>query len=101
MTDESPYVIVNTEALPGEDRFLADYDPDWLPPGVTLADTGGWCGMARWTDDPDEAMRFPTGRAAAEVWRMQSTIAPLRPDGFPNRPLTAFTVQIVRLEVLA
>ena len=42
----------------------------------------------------DEALRFEDHRAAFEYWRRQSTVRPLRADGRPNRPLTAFTVEI-------
>jgi hypothetical protein len=41
------------------------------------------------------ALRFPTGAAALECWRRQSPTHPFRPDGEPNRPLTAFSVEIV------
>lgn len=46
------------------------------------------------TDDPAEAMPFDTARAAMEFYRTSSKVRPLRPDRRPNRPLTAFTVEI-------
>jgi hypothetical protein len=45
-----------------------------------------------------EARRFPDVRAALTYWKRQSTVQPLRTDGQPNRPLTAFTVDVLRLE---
>lgn len=51
-------------------------------------------GEADWTADPAEAMAFITHARAFAAWKTQSTIRPLRPDGKPNRPLTAFTVTI-------
>lgn len=41
------------------------------------------------TDDPKLAMHFPTFAAALDLWMMQSG---LRPDGEPNRPLSAWNV---------
>lgn len=41
-----------------------------------------------------EAKRFKTNADAMEFWKTQSERRPLRPDGEPNRPLTAFTVLI-------
>ncbi len=39
------------------------------------------------------AKRFATAAAAAEYWRRDSGV--LRDDGKPDRPLTAWTVEIV------
>jgi hypothetical protein len=47
-----------------------------------------------WTHDVSKAMRFPSFEAATECWRRQSTVTPLRTDGQPNRPLTAYNVII-------
>jgi hypothetical protein len=44
-----------------------------------------------------EARHFPDPTEALELWRAQSTVRPIRHDGKPNRPLTAFTVELVRL----
>lgn len=46
------------------------------------------------TRDRDQAMRFPDHITALEYWRQQSKTHPLRPDGKPNRPLTAFSMSI-------
>lgn len=51
-------------------------------------------GSATWTHDLAKAMKFSDSLDAADVWRTQSTVLPTRPDGKPNRPLTAFTVEI-------
>ena len=50
------------------------------------------------TDKSDRALRFGSTTDAWACWRRQSSVRPLRPDGLPNRPLTAFTVQIVPME---
>ena len=39
-------------------------------------------------------MRFVSIAEAMEYWRTVSTTVPFRPDGKPNRPLTAYTVEI-------
>jgi len=40
-------------------------------------------------------MTFGDARAAFECWQQVLRSRPVRPDGKPNRPLTAFTVAIV------
>jgi hypothetical protein len=55
-------------------------------------------GTATWTEDPAEAIRFASQAAAIEFWRRQSSVRPLRDDGQPNRPLTAFTVSVEPIE---
>jgi hypothetical protein len=46
------------------------------------------------TPDVKHAKLFDSAGDAAEFWKTQSKVVPLRPDGLPNRPLTAFTVEI-------
>jgi len=55
-------------------------------------------GDARLTADLDDALQFPTAEAALAFWRQASTTRPTRPDGKPNRPLTAFSIELVDLE---
>lgn len=47
------------------------------------------------TTDISEAQVFESAYAALECWRKQSKTRPLRDDGQPNRPLTAYTIEIV------
>lgn len=61
-------------------------------------DADGGLGMVTYTDDRDEAMVFDTIEDVHEFWTQQSTLMPLRPDGQPNRPLTAFTVEVRPVE---
>jgi hypothetical protein len=51
-------------------------------------------GHGEFTEDPERAMLFATSADAMRFWQRQSTVKPLRPDGKPNRPLTALTVVI-------
>jgi hypothetical protein len=60
-------------------------------------DANGGRGADRWTHDLGKAMRFPSFEAAMECWRAQSTHTPLRDDGKPNRPLTAYNVSIEKV----
>jgi hypothetical protein len=65
--------------------YLRDFDPD-------RHDGRGEIGTTR---DPAKALRFSDAAAALMVWKTQSRRVPVRPDGKPNRPLTAYTVEIV------
>lgn len=64
--------------------YLAAYDPD--------AYDGG--GYAEWTKVMAQALRFASAGEAMACWRQQSMVRPLRDDGEPNRPLTAYSVTI-------
>lgn len=54
-------------------------------------------GQGVFTPDPERALRFDSAAAAMMFWGRQSTVRPLRPDGEPNKPLTALTVVIEQL----
>jgi hypothetical protein len=54
---------------------------------------GGGYGV--FTTDVDRAMKFDSAAAALRFWRTQSRVRPLRPDGKPNRPFTATTIEIL------
>jgi hypothetical protein len=49
------------------------------------------------TDDPGKAHRFKDPPEAVAFWHTQSKVKPRRTDGLPNRPLTAYTIEIVQL----
>lgn len=68
--------------------WLASYDPD--------AHDGQ--GLATWTTDQAEAMRFESAAAAFACWRSTSTVRPIRDDGRPNRPLTSASIMVSRLD---
>jgi len=57
----------------------------------------GGRGHGEFTDDLDEAMRFANNAEAFEFWGKQSKTVPYRPDGRPNKPMTALTVEIETL----
>jgi hypothetical protein len=66
---------------------------EWSDP-----DANDGLGDDRWTDDPAKAKRFKSFAAAALCWKAQSTVRPLRDDGEPNRPMTAYSVTIEKIE---
>ena len=69
-------------------NYLQDYDPE---------DHDGR-GDATFTPDVAKAMKFDSFIAAMECWSKQSKTRPLRPDGKPNKPLTAFSVSPKKIE---
>jgi hypothetical protein len=66
-------------------------DPMWLKSYCDTPDGRGHCEL---TAEIAEAMIFPTAAEAMRFWQQQSAAVPLRPDGKPNRPLSAYTVEI-------
>lgn len=81
-------VVIKNE-LTGE--FLVAYDPDY-------ADGRG---LVDWTVDSAAAKVFVDPVDAFELWRAVSTVRPLRLDGRPNRPLTAYTVTVETVEEMS
>lgn len=67
--------------------WLKSYDPD--------ANDGQ--GEVNFTRDPALAMKFADTGAAMEQWMRVSKVRPTREDGKPNRPLSAFTIEVKRL----
>lgn len=70
--------------------FLGAYDPDGF---------NGY-GSAHWVAHVDDAMTFPDQLTAFQFWKQQSTIRPFREDGLKNRPLTAYTIEVVPIRLL-
>jgi hypothetical protein len=70
-------------------EWLTFYDPD--------AGDLERSGLIDCSPDPAKALHFADHAAALACVMQQSTRLPLRPDGRPNRPLRAFTVEIKRL----
>lgn len=72
-----------------EGTYLKDFDNDVraeYPSGAVNA-----------TDDTALAMRFNSPGDVFAAWNSQSKTCPLRPDGRPNKPLTAFTITPVEI----
>jgi hypothetical protein len=64
-------------------RYLKSFDADALD-GL---------GAIALTDDRSAARQFDSIEAVMACWKTVSTTKPWRPDGKPNRPLTAYTIQ--------
>lgn len=82
------YAIVVLDApgvAPERGLYIKQFSPD----------ARGGRGEVVFTNNGTQALTFATYAEAFEFWRQQSTVQPLRPDGQPNRPLTAWTVEII------
>jgi len=75
--------------------------------GIAAANDGTWLvscdvdgndghGIIKTTLVSRDARQFETPGQAMEYWRRVSTTHPVRRDGKPNRPLTAYTVEITQ-----
>jgi hypothetical protein len=72
--------------------FLGQYLEWYNPDADETGDLGGW------TADRARAKTFETFEDAMDEWmRVRQVNGGLRPDGHPNRPLTAFSVTIERI----
>lgn len=81
--------VIKSEGLAdGRDKFngqyLVSFDPEAL----------GGMGSFIWSPDIEQAKRFPDAMEALRVWNAVPKCRPVRPDGKPNKPLTAFTVSV-------
>lgn len=87
MTVYALQVVGLASQAPGEEAemFVQSFD----------ADAHDGMGQATLTPDRHEAKTFANGREALAFWTQASTVRPTRDDGQPNRPLTAYTVEVV------
>lgn len=72
-----------TRMLPGRPVFLQAFDVD--------AHDGQ--GSAAVVEDPMAAMKFDTQSDVLAAWQRESTVKPVRDDGRPNKPLSAYTIE--------
>lgn len=79
--------LVNGGPSEFDDTYVREYDPTVRKPS---GEYDG--GILKVTDDPAHAREFATVAEAVEYWRQPYG---LRPDGEPNRPLTAWTVEVL------
>jgi hypothetical protein len=77
-------IVSSTE----DNRYLMDCDP---------ATMSGEAWKIPRTADIKQAKQFDDAGDAIEFWRTQSRVNPIREGGKPNRPLTAFSVEIVQV----
>ena len=64
---------------------------------VSYFDTKDGYGDIKFSRDVREAMQFATAGEALTFWKTQSRNVPFRPDGRPNRPMTAFNGEILSM----
>lgn len=86
----------NGYPTPFDGQYLKIYDPDKVGYDVLGRPMLAYVVT---TKDPSKAMQFADQLAAWECWRQLSGKQPIREDGHPNRPLTAFTVEMLSLEL--
>jgi hypothetical protein len=79
------YGPLNDPECPVDGAYLKAWDIE--------ADDG--MGSAEFSYDVQEAYCFPTVADAMAAWYQQSWTRPRRADGEVNRPLTAFTAEMV------
>ena len=77
--------MANGEQTDAFGQLLKNYDPDFM----------GGLGRADWTHDASRALKFDDHKAALEFYRQTSRVKTTRPDGRPNRPLTAFNLSFI------
>lgn len=65
--------------------YVARYDPE----------AHGGRGDVSLTSNVDDAITFRDLETAVKFWQSVPTNRPTRPDGRPNRPLTAFSVEVI------
>ena len=93
---ESPFRVIRLIGLANGETSLADgqwvkeYNPS--TDGTDPAGQAIGCLLVT-TSDPTQARLYGMSEVL-EVWRRVDSRNPVRPDGKPNRPLTAYTVEI-------
>ena len=82
--------LIGGTPTPFDGQYVVEYDPGraGVEPG------SGMPMIAHLVTTPDKAnaSRYEVGEAF-EVWKAVDPANPRRPDGEPNRPLTAFSVE--------
>ncbi len=80
--------FANGSDCPVENHYLQSFDHEACD-GV---------GYGVFTSSLDKAMRFDDMKAAIQFWQKIPACRPLRDDGKPNRPMTATTMEFLRLD---
>jgi len=76
--------FAGNDPCPHAGQYLEDFDHH-TPDGR---------GFGKFTSDPAKAKQFKATSDAMIFWGTQSTTVPLRPDGKPNKPLTALSISV-------
>jgi hypothetical protein len=75
-------------------EYIANAEPTSIFTSEGAIIYGSFGGKVILTTNRVKALRFPDKATAMVAWSQQSLRIRLRPDGRPNRPLTAFTVEV-------
>jgi hypothetical protein len=81
--------LANGQPSEFDGQYVVEYDPTYVEPGVPY-----YGGKLVTTPDLAKAKRFTDAIEATKLWRASYGT---RPDGKPNRPLTAYTVEIKKV----
>lgn len=86
--------LASGEPSPLDGKLLKAFDPgrDGVAPDGTPMTA-----FLEATDDPAEALVFESFRDIHELWTQVDPRQPVRPDGEPNRPLSAYTFQTIQV----
>ena len=79
--------LATGERTDAEGQFVQEYTPDGNDGRGDLLLTG----------NAGQAKRYPNAVAALRDWKRVSETHPVRLDGKPNRPMTAFTIRTVNV----
>jgi hypothetical protein len=86
--------LINGGTTSFDGQYVVDYDPSRN--GVEPSSGFPMCCYLETTPDRDKATRFEI-RDAFALYQQVDPRHTIRPDGKPNRPLTAFTVTIEKV----
>lgn len=81
------YGVLGPLPLPAEGAFVADFD----------FEAACGIGLAKLTSDRKQAKVFADAGAALTYIRTVPKCRPTRADGKPNRPLTGYTVEVMKV----
>ena len=88
--------LINGGATGFDNQYVVEFDAgrDGIEPlsGLPII-----CHLVT-TPDIDKATRFPFAEAVG-LWRSVDPRIPVRPDGKPNRPFTAFSIEMFKPEL--
>lgn len=93
MTDNEVVIqivgLINGQPTEYDGQFVVEYDPsrDGMINGMPML-----CYL-RTTPNVEQATRYASDQAF-ELWRSVDKRNPVRPDGRPNRPFTAFSISV-------
>jgi len=90
-------VVIRIIYLGGSDTYFPDPQAEGYYIKSHDPDAFNGLGHLVTTMDRDKAKTFSSLEAAVRFYKQQSTVRPLRPDGKPNRPLTAYTISLERV----